>query len=249
MSSSSRHTWDSTPDAMQFRTTNWGLVTEAGNNTSADWTQALEDLCKIYWRPVYAFIRKRGQAREEAQDLTQEFFARLVGSDFLSKADSSRGRFRCFLMASIDNFLRVEHRNLTTQKRGGGWQRIPLDDEEVERMIQAELADTATPEVMFERQWGRTLLDRVLKRLDQEFTASGRSELFQALKPHLTGDPGALPYNAIAVSVGASLTGIKVSVHRARKRFQELLRIEVTQIVANPSEVDVEIRHLLHILS
>ena len=244
-----RQKWDSTPDAIQFRTTNWELVVGAADATSPNWTQALEDLCKVYWRPVYAFIRKRGHAREAAEDLTQEFFARLLQSDFLSKADSNRGRFRCFLMASIDNFLRVEHRNASTQKKGGGWQRIPLDDEEIERTIQAELADTATPEVMFERQWGQTLLGSVLRILEQEFAAVGRAELFQALKPHLAGDPGALPYQEVALKVGATLTGIKVSVHRARKRFQELLRTEVAQLVGNPAEVDDEIRHLLQILS
>jgi len=207
--SSSRQNWDSTPGAAQFRTTNWELVTGAADATSVGWTEALESLCQIYWRPVYAFIRKRGRSPESAQDLTQEFFARLLQSGFLSKADSTRGRFRSFLMASIDNFLRVEHRNASTQKRGGGWQRLALDDAEVERVIQTELADTSTPEIMFERQWGRTLLDRVLKILQMEFAAAGRSSLFETLKPHLIGDPEALPYQEIALNVGATLTGSK----------------------------------------
>lgn len=244
-----REKWESAPDAAQFRTTNWQMVSGAADATSAAWAQSLEDLCQIYWLPVYAFIRKRGHSPEAAEDLTQEFFAHILHSDFLNKAEASRGRFRSFLMASIENFLRVEHRNATTQKRGGGWQRLQIDDEDVERSLQAELADTSTPEVIFERQWGRTLLGRVLQTLEQEFTKTGRSALFQALKPHLAGDPGALPYQAIALSVGATLTGIKVTVHRARKRFQEILRAEVTPLVANAAEVEDEIRHLLRLLS
>ncbi len=249
MSSSPIQKPDLADESMQFRTTNWGLVTGAADTASADWSQSLETLCQTYWRPVYAFIRKRGHAPEAAQDLTQTFFAQLLQSDFLGKADSSRGRFRCFLMTSIDNFLRVEHRNAITRKRGGGWERIRLDDEEAERFVQAELADTATPELIFEREWGRTLLAKVLGALEAEFAAGGRAVLFQALKPHLAGDPGALPYQEIAVRVGASLTGIKVSVHRARKRYQELLRAEVAQIVANPAEVEDELRHLVRLLA
>jgi RNA polymerase sigma-70 factor (ECF subfamily) len=244
-----REKWESTPDAMQFRTTNWEMVSGAADTTSAAWAQSLEDLCQIYWLPVYAFIRKRGHPPEAAEDLTQEFFAHILHSDFLSRAEARRGRFRSFLMASIENFLHVEHRNATTQKRGGGWQRLQIDDEDVERFLQAELADTSTPEVIFERQWGRTLIGRVFQKLEQEFSKAGRSALFQALKPHLAGDPGALPYQAIALSVGATLTGIKVTVHRARRRFQELLRAEVTPLVANAAEVDDEIRHLLRLLS
>lgn len=209
----------------------------------------MESLCQLYWRPVYGFIRKRGHLPEAAEDLTQEFFSRLLQSDFLGMADGSRGRFRSFLMASIDNFLRVEHRNATTQKKGGGWQRLAWDDEDVEGAIQAELADASTPERIFEREWGRTLLGKVLRTLEEEFVAAGRSVLFQALKPHLAGDPGALPYQEIAVSAGASLTGIKVSVHRARKRYQELLRAEVARIVTDPAEIEDELRHLVRLLS
>lgn len=225
------------------------MVAEAADAASPGWTQAIESLCGVYWRPVYAFMRKRGHAREAAEDLTQEFFSRVLQSDFLSTADASRGRFRCFLMASIDNFLRVEHRNATTQKKGGGWKRLALEDEDLERALQAELADATTPAVIFEREWVRTLLRQVLQTLEQEFVGSGRSALFAALKPHLTGDAGALPYLQIALEAGASLTGIKVTVHRARKRYHELLRAEVARIVASPAEVEDELRHLLQILA
>jgi RNA polymerase sigma-70 factor (ECF subfamily) len=209
----------------------------------------LEELCRRYRLPVYAFIRKRGHAPEEADDLTQEFFARLVESDFLNKADRSRGRFRCFLMTSIDNFLRVEHRNATARKRGGGWRRIDLDVNQTEHLLLNELADNATPELAFERQWAKTLLNTVLEQLERDYAAGGRRPLFQALKPHLRADADALPYAQIAARLGVSLTGVKVSVHRARQRFQECLRAEIAKIVTNQADVDDEIRHLLNLLS
>ena len=240
---------DSTGDAMRFRTTNWDMVIEAADATAPGWSAALEELCQVYWRPVYAFIRKRGHPPEAAQDLTQDFFAHLLQSGFLGKADSERGRFRCLLMSSIDNFLRVEHRNASAQKRGGGWRKLRMDEPEVEHVLEAEMADVATPELLYERQWARTLLARVLADLEREYADAGRGAQFATLKPHLNGEPGALPYREIAAALGASLTGVKVSVHRARQRYQELLRAEIRRLVAHPGDVEDEIHHLLQLLS
>lgn len=208
----------------------------------------MAQLCQAYWRPIYAFIRRRGYSPEPAQDLTQEFFASFLGKNYISRAARERGRFRCFLMASVANFLCNEHDRAVAQKRGGQSQVISINGDRAEEWYLAEPVDASDPARVFEQRWASTLLSIVLNRLRGEFTASQRNELFEHLQPHLWGDAESVPYPQVAERLQMSLANVKVSAHRARRRYRELLREEIAQTVATPSEVDEEIRYLMRVV-
>jgi RNA polymerase sigma-70 factor (ECF subfamily) len=225
------------------------VVLAAGDVASPQAAAAMARLCQLYWLPIYAFIRKRGYLPEQAQDLTQGFFAGFLEKNHVGRADKERGRFRCFLLACVENFLCNEHDRTHAQKRGGGVPALSIDGAQAEQWYLAEPVDESDPARLFEQRWASTLLASVLNRLRGEFSANQRVELFDHLQPHLMGDAESLPYPQLAERLRMTLANVKVSAHRARQRYRELLREEIAQTVATPSEVDDEIRHLMKVVS
>jgi len=193
-------------------------------------------------------VRQRGHSPEDAQDLTQEFFARLLQRHWLGRADQQRGRFRSFLLSAMNHFLSDEWDKAKAQKRGGGLAPLPLEFDAAETRFDHEPADRVTPEQNYERRWALTLLDTVLQRLRTEYEQEGRAEFFTALHPCLVGDSSAQPYAELAVKLGVSEGAVKSTVHRLRRRYRELLHDEIAQTVARPGEVDDELRHLFTVL-
>jgi RNA polymerase sigma-70 factor (ECF subfamily) len=235
--------------ARAFHTTHWSVVIAAGEEGSEQAAAALSKLCQSYWFPVYAFIRKRGHSPEQAQDFTQEFFAGFLEKNYVAKAARARGRFRVFLMSSVENFLHNQHDKAKAQKRGGGRQHLSLDYNDAEERYQIEPVAEGDPAKIFEQQWAATLLENVLSRLREEFGAEGRVGLFEDLQAHLWGDAESLPYAELAQKCGLSEGNIKTIAHRLRQRYRALLREEIAHTVAQPGEVDDEIRHLMRIVS
>jgi DNA-directed RNA polymerase specialized sigma24 family protein len=221
----------------------------AGGAASPEADEALARLCELYWFPVYAFIRRQGHDSDEAADLTQEFFARLIEKQFLREVRQERGRFRAFLVAAVRHFLSNERDRASAAKRGGGRPLLPLDVETAEGRYRREPADTVTPEVLFDRQWACVVLERVLDRLQGEMEAAGKAEQFARLKPVLTGEPAEGGYRAIGAALRMSEGAVKVAAHRLRRRYGELLRDEIAMLVADPDAVDAELRHLAAALS
>ena len=231
----------------RFATTHWSMVVSAGRNGSPQAGQALAALCESYWFPLYAFVRRAGHSAEDAQDLTQEFFARLLAQDFLAKADRRKGKFRTFLLAALKHFLADQWDRARAQKRGGGKAVISFDSLDAETRYRLEPADDLTPERMFEKQWALSLLERVLSRLDAEMAANGKLELFEALKDTLTG-ARPIGYASIGAALGMSEGAVKVAAHRMRRRYRALLREEIAQTVAGADDIGDEIRYLLSCL-
>jgi RNA polymerase sigma-70 factor (ECF subfamily) len=231
-----------------FETTHWSLVLRAGHREDRDADAALAALCERYWYPLYAYVRRRVADAHEAQDLTQEFFARLLEKQYLAAADPQRGKFRCFLLASLKHFLANEWKRAHARKRGGGVRRLSLDLDSAESRLRLEPAHNLTPERLFERQWVLTLLDLVMRRLQGEYESSRKAELFERLKGALTGDRQRLPYAALAAELGMSEEAARQAASRLRKRYRELLREEVAQTLAEPADVDDEIRNLFEAL-
>jgi len=222
-------------------------VLEAGRDDSPRAAEALEQLCRTYWYPLYAFVRRRGHGPEDAQDLTQAFFARLIAKRDLAAVDRTRGRFRSFLIAAMQHFLANEWDKARAQKRGGGVRVISLDAVSAEARYAREPADLETPELIFERRWAMALLDKVLVRLRGEYEARGQGDLFEALKGTLGGG-GAEGHAATAERLGMTEGAVKVAAHRLRRRYRDLLRGEIAGTVASPDDVDDELRHLLAVL-
>ena len=213
-------------------------------------SEALEELCRTYWRPIYAFVRREGHGSEDAMDLTQGFFARFLERKQVKLADPDRGRLRSFLLASLKNFLANEWAHAQAQKRGGGRPLLSLDQTtEAETHFLAEPADPAVPpDQAFEKQWALTLLDQVLARLRDEFAATGGPAQFDALKVFVWGDQGAVSQVEIAAKLGITPNALGVAVHRLRRRYGELLREVIAQTVTTRDEVDVELRHLIEVI-
>ena len=231
-----------------FVTTHWSVVLNAGRGDSARAGPALARLCQTYWYPLYAYARRRGYRAHDAQDLTQDFFARLLDGRLLARADPGRGRFRSFLLASMNNFLANEWEKARAGKRGGGRPALSLDLAAAEQRYDLEPVDDATPDKAFDKQWALRLLEAVLTRLEQEYRREGKAALFALLKTSLTGARESQPYAELAASMGMSEGAIKVAVHRLRRRYRDLIREEIAQTVASPEEVDSEMRHLLEAL-
>lgn len=232
----------------QFAPTHWTVVLTASGHDSAA-REALENLCRHYWPPLYAYVRRQGHSPHDAQDLTQEFFRRLLEKNYLADVDRSKGKFRSFLLASLQHFLANERDKQHAQKRGGGAVPISIDAGTAESGYQLELGHDATAEKIFERRWAITLLAQVLARLEAEYQADDKGDLFARLKDTLTGESGRLPYAEIAARLGTSEGAVKVAVHRLRQRYRELLRLEIAGTVATAAEIDGEMRHLFQALS
>ena len=232
------------PKAGAFLTTHWSVVLGAGQRDLARATAALERLCRIYWYPIYAFVRRRGSDQHEAEDLTQAFFAFLLEKDTLKKVDRQKGKFRTFLLAALTNFLNNEWDKRQTLKRGGQRQIISLDDAAAEGLYLREPTDSLTPEKLFERRWASALIEQVLALLKLEYAAGSKAGLFAKLEPALTGEVGTGVYAGWAAALGTSEGAVKVALHRMRRRFGELLRSEIAHTVSSPEEIDEEIRYL-----
>jgi RNA polymerase sigma factor (sigma-70 family) len=235
--------------ARAFVTTRWSVVLAASRGESKRADEALETLCRAYWYPLYAFARRHGHTPEDAQDLTQAFFARLLEKKYLGLADPKRGKFRCFLLSSLKHFLVNEWEKAGVQKRGGDVEFVPLDSEAAETRYQFEPAHALAPDKIFERRWALILLERVLAELRDEYATAGREAFFDQLKPALTGEKTSLSYAALATQLNMSEGSVKVAVHRLRRRYRALFRSEVADTVANPNEVEQELRHIVAVLS
>ncbi len=235
-------------DAGGFQTTHWSLVLRAGHREDRDADAALAALCQRYWFPLYAYLRRRLADVHEAQDMTQEFFAWLLEKNTLAGASPERGRFRAFLLTAAKHFLANQRDRAKAQKRGGGVRAWRLDLDAGESRLGLQAFDDLTPERIFERQWVLTLLDLVMQRLETEYRSSGRAEQFERLKGALTGQRDRLPYAGLATELAISEDAARQAASRLRKRYRELLRAEVSQTLAEPGDVDDEIRSLFEVL-
>jgi len=235
------------PGSSQFPTTRWTLVVAARDPGRKEARSALVSLCERYWYPLYAYLRRRGYPADQAQDLTQEFFMRVLEGRYLDRADPEKGRFRSFLLTSLKFFVSDEGDRQRALKRGGG-SIVPLEFASGEERYQREPAHDETPERIFERRWALSVLDRVVERLREEFVQHGRAEHFERLKVFLLGQPDA-PYAALAGEMNTSEGALKVAIHRLRKRYRELFRQEIADTVADPAEVETEIRYLAAVLA
>ena len=233
-----------------FVTTHWSLVLSARDKNSPQSADALEKLCRAYWYPLYAYVRRTGQSKENAEDLTQAFFARLLEKNFLEAAEPERGRFRSFLLIALKRFLANEWDRVRAQKRGGGQTHVPLDTELAERKFQAETtAGEISPDRLYDRRWALTLLEQTMARLRAEFEQAGKTGEFDRLKTFLTADKREIPCPAVAAELGMSESTLRVAVHRLRKRYRELFREEIAHTLAEGEDIDEELRHLLTVLS
>ena len=233
---------DSTnPGARAFATTRWSVVLAAGGATPAA-GEALAVLCRAYWYPLYTFVRREGKSAPDAQDLTQEFFARLIAKEWLGEVAPERGRFRSWLLAAMKHFLAKEWRDAHREKRGGGATFEPLDTSAAEERYAREPAELATAEKLYDRRWAMDLLDRGFARLEAEFAAAGKAAQFAALKFSLTGEKVAL--REVAAQLGSSEGAVKVAVHRLRERYRELIRAEIAETVETAEQIEAELQEL-----
>jgi RNA polymerase sigma-70 factor (ECF subfamily) len=231
-----------------FTTTRWSLVLAAQAGESTQSRRALGELCEAYWFPLYAFVRRQGYSAEDARDLTQGYFARLLEKEDLKDVDPHLGRFRAFLLASLKHFLSNARDRARAKKRSPEKPLLELDSRTAEERFSIEPADDLTPQDLFERKWAMTVLERTLERLGREWSDGDRARRFEKLRGYLTDeDPGG-SYRETAGELGISEDAVKVAVHRLRRRYGELLREEIAQTVTDPREIDDEIRYLLGVL-
>jgi RNA polymerase sigma-70 factor (ECF subfamily) len=217
----------------------------AGDGDAQKAREALESLCVAYWYPIYVYVRRKGYGPEDAQDLTQEFFAQLISKDHVRLADRNKGRFRTFLLAMLDYFLAREWNREHRQKRGGQFQFVSLDRLEPEERYRVEPADDDTPEKKFQRQWALTVLQHTMRVLEKECEAGGKTALFLEVKPILSGEGEGGAYAGISERLGMTEGAARVTVHRLRQRYGELLRAEIDKTVGERSDVDEELNYLM----
>jgi RNA polymerase sigma-70 factor (ECF subfamily) len=226
-----------------FATTHWTVVLAAGRRHTPQSDGALEELCRTYWFPLYAYVRRHGHNKEDAEDLTQAFFARFLAKNYLEGLSAERGRFRAFLLASLKHFLANEWKKSQRLKRGGGEKLLSLDWQTADTQFQAATAGPG-PDKAFDREWALALLAKVIERLRAECEADGKAKLFERLKIFLTAGKGALSHAEAAKKLGMDETAVRVAVHRLRKRYRQLLRDEICQTLTDPAQVDEEMRAL-----
>lgn len=230
-------------------TTSWSLILAAADGSDTDASAAFATLCQTYWYPLYGYLRRQGNSREEAEDMTQGFFAKLLEKHYLRDFRPSRGRFRSFLLAALRHFVANERDYAQAQLRGGGQRFLSLDFVDAERRLQAEPRDAQNPESVFERDWALALLDRVVRRLRQEWEQAGRPDHFAFMKVFLTGEPIGYSYREAAEKVGTTEGAFKVAVHRLRRRYRDVLREEIAATVDDSNDVEPEIQFLFGVLS
>lgn len=233
----------------EFPPTRWSLVNRAGGDQTQVASEALEVLCRAYWYPLYAFLRRTGFSPHDAQDWAQSFFEYLLENRVLGKAREDKGRFRSFLLSTLKHFVSSEQRKLAAQKRGGGKRLISLDEMASEERYADEPSEQHTPETLFELSWARTVLARAADSLEREFAAAGKRDLFLRLQPYLRSGRESSSYAETARALGKTEDAIKSSVQRLRQRFQQLLRAQIAETVANPAEVDEELNYLRKVLT
>lgn len=231
-----------------FQTTHWTQILKAAHPDAPSDNAAFADLYLAYWHPLYAFARRRGLSPAEAEDIIQDFFLHLVSKQALSGLHRDGGRFRSFLLKSLDNFLRNEWQRAQAQKRGGGQRPLSLNAEEGETRFALDTPDGETPETIFEKRWAFTLLEHVTERLREEYAEAGKRELFDQLRGSLQGDRSSPAYATIAAQCGMIEGAVKVAVHRLRQRYGELLRQAIARTVSDPAEVDDELRYLISVV-
>ena len=231
-----------------FTTTHWSVVLAAGHGSGARQAEALESLCRSYWRPLYCYVRRRGYGIADAEDLTQEFFRVFVEQNAAGRADRTRGRFRTFLLASLQNFLANEWRKANAVKRGGGRPTVPLDASAAETQLLANRLAEMTPERAYEKSWAVATLEEAMVSLENDYRRSGRGVLFDSLRLLLWDEPRAETYAEVGPGLAMSEAAVKMAVSRLRRRARELLRRAVADTVASPDEIDEEFRHLLAVL-
>ena len=232
----------------QFTTTHWTVVMAAADPDSPHARAALEKLCRAYWYPLYAYVRRDGHNPHKAEDLTQAFWERLLDKNFLAGVCREQGRFRSFLLTALKHFIVNDWRASQAQKRGGGCKIVSFDEPKSELRYQVESADHLTPELLYHKRWALTVIERVMARLEAEFREAEKSDLFEEIKGFLA-EKKATPHAAIAKRHGISVSAVGVAIFRLRKRYKELLRDEIAQTVKNPSEIEDEIRFLITALS
>jgi RNA polymerase sigma-70 factor (ECF subfamily) len=232
-----------------FAATHWSVVLAAKNRESPDAVQAMEKLCRAYWPPLYAYIRRDGHDATEAQDLTQDFFARLLARDYLQHLHHQQGKFRSFLLAYLKNFLSEQRRKVGTQKRGGGCVFVSLGEPAGEDGYLLEPVDELTPDQVFERRWAQAVLQKALDRLREEFLARGQGALFELLQDYQPREPGGRSYAQLGDELAMTEAAVKSAVQRMRQRHRELLREEIAHTVTRPEEIEEELRYFRSLLS
>lgn len=237
------------PGHRQFATTHWSIVRAAAHDSSGTARVALQELCRIYWFPVYAFVRRKGHSPGDAEDLTQGFFVHLLGSEFVKSADRDRGRFRSFLLKSVSNFLNADHRSQAAEKRGGGRAILSLDFESGEQQYREVASSAMSADQLFERRWALTLLQNATVALKDEYAARNHGRLFELLEPHMNQDAVRVPYADLSPELSMSEDAIKQAARRIKLRYREILRTEIANTVGTAEEVDDELRQLMRILS
>lgn len=243
------HQLAASPTNQQFATTHWSIVLSARSASSPGAAEAIEQLCRIYWPALYAYVRRTGRSPDDAADLTQAFFARFLQKQFLQEVDRRKGKFRSFLLKTLNHFLADEWRHAHALKRGGGQSLISMNTTEWETRFGEELASDATPEKLFERRWALALFDKALTRLRDESLHAGHGRQFDLLKDFLSSASDETACAEVAAKLGIGPGNLAVQVHRLRKRYGELVREEVARTVSAPFEVEEELRHLLAVLS
>jgi len=239
---------DSQTPPAGFNTTRWSLVLAAGRDSSPQSREALEQLCRTYWKPLYSYARMKGRSDADAEDATQDFFARFLARDHLRLADRDRGRFRSFLLTSLKHFLVNDWQRQQAARRGGGAEAIPLHEDGAEERIAADAANPDA-ELLFDQQWAAALIEQTLSDLRAEYVAAGKGDLFERLKPFVGGGTTPVPdYETVAGEIGMAVGAVRVAVHRLRERYRELLRSAVAHTVASPADVDDELRHLIQVI-
>ena len=228
----------------RFEETAWSVVLAAGAETDARAQAALAELCRIYWRPIYAYLRRSGHNREDAQDLTQSFFQHVLENETLRRVSREKGRFRSFLLGTLKVCLADEHARRHTLKRGGGVQFISTDELEAEELHHLRADHEAAPDEILDARWAGVILERALEKVRAEFDAEGKAETFEVLSPFLAGEKPNTSYQAVAQTIGLSLAAVKTQIHRLRRRFATAVRCEIMQTVAAPHEVENELRQL-----
>jgi len=249
MVTTERNADESSSSDGSFQTTLWSVVVEAGKGGSERSSAALARLCRAYWYPLYVFVRRQGHSPEDAQDLVQEFFARVLDRNYFRAADPQKGRFRFFLVAALRHFLANEWDRTQCQKRGGDRQIVSFEDQDPETRYLAETASDLSAEKAFERRWALTLLEQTLEQLKAEYAAAGRAELFSELEVFLNGEQSPHSSAQICQRLGMREGTLRVTVHRLRQRYRELLRLEIAKTVESTADIDDEIRHLFEALS
>jgi RNA polymerase sigma factor (sigma-70 family) len=235
--------------AGRFATTHWSVVLQAGKPKAPGYQQALETLCRSYWFPLYAYLRRHGYNNQQAEDYTQAFFCRILEKQVLSMADSKRGKFRSFLLGTLKNFLSDEYDRSQAQKRGGGRKVLSIDFSGAENQYALEPSHRLSAEKLFDKSWALTVLERTMASLKAELANQNKKELFDHLKIYLTAEKDSIPYRDKAAELNMTEGNVRTAVHRLRRRYRKLLRDEIAQTVAAEDQVDEEIDDLFHALA